>query len=312
MVNRTQAMHALPARTTGVGMYQHDVDQRRLAASLDKVVESAVNAVGVDLNVASPALLAHVAGLSGKTARAIVSARDAAPTGRFERVDELTKVKGIGPKAYEQAAGFLRVYDGAEPLDATAVHPESYGALRVAVERLGGGAALTQQPRTSTSAQLEELAAELGLGVPTLTDALEALQRSGADPRDDLLGVPPPPLLDARLTAAAAASSGRGGEGGGGGAPSLADIAVGDELLGIVKNVVDFGAFVDIGIGTDGLLHTSEMRRAASRGRRAAGAATTMQVGTQIRVQIKHVEIQDLKRKKARIGLALCAAEPGT
>jgi len=281
-------------KSLGVGMYQHDVDQRRLAGALEKVVESAVNAVGVDLNVASPTLLSHVVGLSAKTAGAIVAARSAEPGGRFERVEALTSVKGIGPKAYEQAAGFLRVYDGAEPLDATAVHPESYGALRVAVERLGG------VPTLEKGAQLGSLSAELGLGVPTLADALEALQRSGTDPRDDLLGVPPPPLLDAT-----GAAMGSGNAADGSGIPSLADLTVGHELLGVVKNIVDFGAFVDIGIGTDGLLHTSEMRRAKGR-----PSAVVMQVGTQIRVKIKQFEILDLKRKRARIGLALCE-EPG-
>lgn len=271
-------------------MYQHDVDQKRLAGALDKVVETAVNAVGVDLNVASPALLSHVAGLSATTAKAIVVARDGEASGRFERLDALTRVKGIGPKAYEQSAGFLRVYDGAEPLDATAVHPESYGALRIAVERLGGAVTLEAN-------QLAPLSKELGLGVPTLTDALEAMQRSGSDPRDDLLGVPPPSLLDAN-DAASTAGRAAGRE-----APSLAELAVGDELLGVVKNVVDFGAFVDIGIGTDGLLHSSEMR--AGQGR----AAAAMQVGTQLHVKVKQIEIQDLKRKKARIGLSIVVKE---
>lgn len=274
-------------KSLGVGMYQHDVDQKRLAGELDKVVESAVNAVGVDLNVASPALLTHVAGLTAKTAGAIVAARDSEPGGRFERVGALTAVKGIGPKAYEQAAGFLRVYDGADPLDATAIHPESYGALRIAVERLGG-------TLTLEAYQLESLSEELGLGVPTLADALEALQRSGADPRDDLLGVPPPALLDA-------SDAPTGGGGADGGAPSLVDLAVGDELMGVVKNIVDFGAFVDIGIGTDGLLHSSEMQKA----KLASRTPVAMQVGAQIRVTIKNIEIQDLKRKRARIGLAV-------
>ena len=263
-------------------MYQHDVDQKRLAGALDKVVESAVNAVGVDLNVASPTLLSRVAGLSLKTAQAIVAARDAANSGRLERVDALTKVKGVGPKAYEQCAGFLRVYGGAEPLDATAIHPESYGALRVAAERIGEAVALEPS-------QLSSLAADLGVGVPTLSDALEALRRSGSDPRDDLLGVPPPPLIDATDSSGARVQGG-----------NLVDLAVGDELLGVVKNVVDFGAFVDIGMGTDALLHSSEMRRGQGR------SAAVIQVGAQLRVVVRQVEIQDLKRKKARISLALC------
>ena len=269
-------------KALGVGMYQHDVDQKRLAGALDNVVESAVNAVGVDLNVASPSLLSRVAGLSLKTAQAIVTARDAAKSGRFERVDALTKVKGVGPKAYEQCAGFLRVYGGAEPLDATAIHPESYAALRVAAERIG-------EAVTPEASELSSLAADLGVGVPTLSDALEALRRSGSDPRDDLLGVPPPTLIDA---AESAAGRGHGG--------NLADLAVGDELLGVVKNVVDFGAFVDIGLGTDALLHSSEMRRGQGR------SAAVIQVGAQLRVVVRQVEIQDLQRKKARIALALC------
>lgn len=269
-------------KALGVGMYQHDVDQKRLAGALDKVVESAVNAVGVDLNVASPTLLSRVAGLSLKTAQAIVAARDAANSGRLERVDALTKVKGVGPKAYEQCAGFLRVYGGTEPLDATAIHPESYGALRVAAERIGEAVALEPS-------QLSSLAADLGVGVPTLSDALEALRRSGSDPRDDLLGVPPPRLIDAADSAVGRVQGG-----------NLVDLAVGDELLGVVKNVVDFGAFVDIGMGTDALLHSSEMRRGQGR------SAAVIQVGAQLRVVVRQVEIQDLKRKKARISLALC------
>ena len=277
-------------KSLGVGMYQHDVDQRRLADCLDKVVESAVNAVGVDLNVASAALLARIAGLNARTAQQIVEAREGeAGRGRFERVEELTTVKGVGPETYEQAAGFLRIYEGAEPLDATAVHPESYGALRLALERLGGAVAVEPS-------QLKSLSEELGLGVPTLADALEALQRSGSDPRDDLLGVPAPTLLDANEAVTAAA-----GRADGGATPSLADLEIGDELLGVVKNIVDFGAFVDIGIGTDGLLHSSEVRGAKGR------SAMAMQVGTQLRVKVKQIEIQDLKRKKARIGLGLIA-----
>lgn len=182
------------------------------------------------------------------------------------------------------------MYGGSEPLDGTAVHPESYAALRTAIERLG-------DVDDVQAKQLHAAAEELGLGVPTLADALEALKRRGVDPRDDLLGVPPPQLLSADPDENPAGS-----------ATTLADIGVGDELVGVVKNVVDFGAFVDIGVGTDGLLHRSEMHKAHRDARKAQrrDAPLALQVGQQLRVRVLKVDIEDLKRKKARIGLQIC------
>ena len=270
-------------KALGVGMYQHDVDQKVLAQELVRVVSGAVNAVGVDVNTASPSLLKHVSGLSSMVSEAIIAARDSKPGGRFDQIEDVLKVKGVGPKAYQQAAGFLRVYGGPEPFDSTEVHPESYAALRRGLERLGsswrGGV---------DASTLELVAAEVGLGQVTLKDALVSLGRDGRDPRDDLLGVPPPILLSASDSNLA------------GSAPrmTLGALKVGAELQGVIKNVVDFGAFVDLGIGADGLLHVSKFPRGPERDR-------TIMVGVRAAFTVTALEIQNLKAKKARISLEL-------
>lgn len=224
----------------GVGLYQHDVDQKRLAEALAGVVESVVNSVGVDLNTASPALLTYVAGIGPRLAERIVAYRDS--HGPFADRAALRDVPGLGPRAYEQAAGFLRIRGGRHPLDASAIHPESYAVAESLLRRAGlsldtppeaRGPALERLQRRQP---LERLAEELGTGPLTLGDILEQLVRPGRDPRADL----PPPILRRDVL-------------------SMDDLQPGMLLRGTVRNVVDFGAFVDIGVKQDGLLHRSRV-----------------------------------------------------
>jgi uncharacterized protein len=227
-------------RSIGVGMYQHDVDQKQLNQSLVGVVESVVNSVGVDLNTASPALLTHVAGIGQKLAEKIVAERDT--KGAFRNREALRKVPGLGPKAFEQSAGFLRVRGGDNPLDASAIHPESYPVARMLLQKAGLSVETPPADRRpvlqalTKSLPVEKLAGELGAGVPTLNDILEQLVRPGRDPRQDL----PAPLLRSDVL-------------------KMEDLAPGMRLKGTVRNVVDFGAFVDIGVKQDGLLHRSQI-----------------------------------------------------
>jgi len=226
-------------KSIGIGLYQHDVNQKALAQSLDGVVESVVNQVGVDVNTASPALLAHVSGIGPKLAERIVKYRD--ENGRFSHRRALTNVNGLGSKAFEQSAGFLRIRDGAEPLDASAIHPESYGVATAVLQRAGLSPQTPPEEREPALAKLEpsnQLADELNTGVPTLTDIFEQLVRPGRDPREDL----PPPILRSDVL-------------------SMADLQPGMQLNGTVRNVVDFGAFIDIGVKQDGLLHRSQIPR---------------------------------------------------
>ena len=222
----------------GVGLYQHDVDQTELTQSLDTVVESTVNSVGADLNTASPALLRHISGIGPKTASAIVAHRD--DQGRFSSRRALLDVSGIGPKTFEQAAGFLRIPRGADELDATPIHPESYGVARAVLDLIGlplGHPELPQMVREiRRDMDLDELARELNTGRPTLDDILQALLRPGRDPRDDLEG----PVLRSDVL-------------------SMKDLRPGMQLKGTIRNVVDFGAFVDIGVKRNGLIHISKM-----------------------------------------------------
>lgn len=256
-------------KALGVGLYQHDVDQKALAARLEEVVESAVNYVGVDLNTASAALLTYVAGLNSKTARAVVGHREA--KGPFRSRQELKQVKGLGPKAFEQAAGFLRIPDAEDPLDHTAIHPESYPAARQLIARFDGDggsplpevAARVREALRRDEASLEHLAAELGVGVPTLADIVEAMARPGRDPRDEL----PPPLLRADVL-------------------RLEDLQPGMWLKGTVRNVVDFGAFVDIGVKNDGLVHISELSD-----RYVKSPLDVVQVGDLVDVRVLSVDL---------------------
>jgi uncharacterized protein len=255
-------------KSIGVGMYQHDVDQSALAHALDGVVESVVNRVGVDLNTASPSLLTHVAGVGPKLAENIVTYRDA--NGPFKSRAALRKVTGLGPKAFEQAAGFMRIQNGTNPLDGSAIHPESYEIAEALLARAGLSASTPVEARKvaldalSAKTSLESLAKELNCGVPTLQDILEQLVRPGRDPRVDT----PAPILRSDVL-------------------KMEDLVTGMQLKGTVRNVVDFGAFVDLGVKQDGLLHRSQIP-----------TGTVLKVGDVIDVEILKIE-----NERGRIGL---------
>lgn len=224
-------------KSVGVGQYQHDVSQKRLSESLTFVVETAVNQVGVNVNTASASLLQYVAGLSKTVATNIVKKRE--EEGKFVNRTQLKKIPRLGAKTYEQAIGFLRVIDGKEPLDRTGIHPENYQAVKNLLSKLGftsadlGSEALKT---TLSSVDIKAIAAELEIGELTLKDILDALVRPERDPRDEL----PAPLLKKDVL-------------------KLEDLKAGMELQGTVRNVVDFGAFVDIGVKQDGLVHISKL-----------------------------------------------------
>ena len=256
-------------KSIGVGMYQHDVDQAHLASALRSVVESVVSNVGVDVNTASPALLTYVAGIGPKLAERIVAYRD--ENGPFSERQALLNVSGLGPRSYEQAAGFLRNRGGGNPLDSSAIHPESYAVAETVLDRAGLSPATPPAEREGALSELlrvnpvSQLAVELGTGVPTLTDIFEQLLRPGRDPREDL---PAPVLRSDVLT--------------------MDDLRSGLQLKGTVRNVIDFGAFVDIGVKHDGLLHRSKMP-----------PGTRLQVGDVINVKVLKVEPE-----RGRISLA--------
>jgi uncharacterized protein len=255
-------------KSIGVGLYQHDVDQTSLGHALDGVVESVVNNVGVDLNTASSALLTHVAGIGPKLASAIVAYRDT--NGEFKSRSELRKVSGLGPKAFEQSAGFMRIRNGVEPLDVSAIHPESYGIAHSVLGLAGINPATPLAERKVAMDlflernSLEKIAKELGCGVPTLKDILEQLVRPGRDPRDEAQT----PILRSDVL-------------------KMEDLGEGMELKGTVRNVVDFGAFVDIGVKQDGLLHRTQLP-----------FGTVLKVG-----DIIDVEILKIEQGRGRIGL---------
>lgn len=259
----------VPPQSIGVGQYQHDVDQRQLARSLEAVVEDAVNAVGVDLNTASAALLTHVAGLGPSLAQAIVAHRDA--TGAFPSRAALKKVAGLGPKAFQQCAGFLRV-QGTEPLDASAVHPEAYGIARRIVAACGrdlrslmGDSAVLKSVRAQDFVTDE-------FGLPTVRDILSELEKPGRDPR--------PGFVTATFAE---------------GVEDIKDLRPGMSLEGTVTNVAAFGAFVDIGVHQDGLVHVSQLAD-----RFVRDPHEVVKAGDVVRVRVTEV---DVARK--RIGLTM-------
>jgi protein Tex len=229
-------------KSIGVGMYQHDINQLALAKALDAVVESAVNSVGVDLNTASPALLTYVAGIGSKLAEKIADFRD--ENGKFAARVEIIKVPGLGIKAFEQAAGFVRVYGGNNPLDESAIHPESYPIAEkvLAVAGLSADTPLNERrigiEKLQNLISYEKLAVKFDCGIQTLRDICEQLVRPGRDPREAL----PTPILRSDVL-------------------SMDDLHEGMLLMGTVRNVVDFGAFVDIGVKQDGLIHNSRIPR---------------------------------------------------
>ncbi len=260
----------------GVGQYQHDVNQKALAGSLDGVVEAAVNHVGVDLNTASSALLSHVAGVSNAMAKNIVTWRDS--NGRFTNRRQLLEVPRLGPAAFTQCAGFMRIQGGQSPLDATPVHPESYALAEKILDKLGFSledlrdkAKLAQLAARRKNVEEKQLATELNAGLPTVHDILDALTSPGRDPRADL----PAPLTRQHIV-------------------KLSEIKIGSIMRGTVRNITDFGAFVDIGIKTAGLLHISQL------GRRVKHPLDVLSVGDVLNVKILSVD-----EKRGRIGLTL-------
>ncbi|TYB85741.1 Tex family protein [Oceaniovalibus sp. ACAM 378] len=218
----------------GVGQYQHDVDQRRLAQSLAAVVEDAVNAVGVDLNMASAPLLSHIAGLGPSLAQSIVAHRDT--NGAFATRKALLKVAGLGPKAFVQCAGFLRITDGTEPLDASSVHPEAYGVARKIVQACGRDIRAIMGDSSALTGLRAEQFVDDSFGLPTVRDILTELEKPGRDPR--------PTFKTATFAE---------------GVDSITDLKPGMSLEGTVTNVAAFGAFVDIGVHQDGLVHVSQL-----------------------------------------------------
>ena len=227
-------------KAIGVGQYQHDMPQKRLDEALAGVVEDCVNAVGVDLNTASPSLLQRVSGLNGTTAKNIVAYRE--ENGSFSQRRQLLKVPKLGPKAFEQCAGFLRVPESSNIMDNTGVHPESYGAAKELLKLCGYS---EEDVRNKNIGELqhrldkygtEQAALKLGIGIPTLKDIAKELMKPGRDPRDEL----PPPILRTDVM-------------------EMKDLKPGMILTGTVRNVIDFGAFVDIGVHQDGLVHISEI-----------------------------------------------------
>lgn len=257
-------------QSIGVGQYQHDVDQRRLTQALDGVVEDAVNAVGVELNIASAPLLARVAGLSASLAQAVVAHRDA--QGAFSNRRALLKVPGLGPKAYEQCAGFLRISESSEPLDATSVHPEAYEVARRIVAASGREIrALMKEPDTLRRLRPDDFV-DADFGLPTVRDIFDELEKPGRDPRPD--------FVTARFAE---------------GVDDIRDLRPGMILEGTVTNVAAFGAFVDIGVHQDGLVHVSQLAD-----RFVKDPHSVVKAGDVVKVRVTEV---DVVRK--RIGLSM-------
>ncbi|NEN84291.1 Tex family protein [Paenibacillus elgii] len=260
-------------KAIGVGQYQHDVTQKRLEESLKFVVESAVNHVGVDVNTASPSLLSYVSGVNSTLAKNIVKYRD--DNGKFTSRAQLQKVPRLGAKAFEQCVGFMRIADGSNPLDNTPIHPESYDVvdklfreLKLELSQLGSA----ELKAMLQSLEPEELATKLGVGVPTLRDILDSLQRPGRDPREEL----PAPIFRTDVL-------------------QIEDLKPGMELQGTVRNVIDFGAFVDIGIKNDGLVHISQLSDSYVK-----HPMDVVSVGDVVTVRVLNVDL-----KKGRVGLTM-------
>lgn len=260
-------------KSIGVGQYQHDVSQKKLDENLKAVVESAVNYVGVDVNTASPALLQYVSGISPTVAQNIVAYREA--EGRIRRREQLKEVPRLGSKTYEQCIGFLRILGGEHPLDNTPIHPESYPVVDRLLEWLGadyeliGTELLNEQLR---QLDFEEVAKAVNCGIPTLKDIVEALERPGRDPRETL----PPPIFQSDVL-------------------KIDDLSEGMKLKGTVRNVVDFGAFIDIGLKNDALVHISKMSE-----RFVRHPMEIVAVGDNVDVWVLHID-----RQRERVSLSM-------
>lgn len=260
-------------KAIGVGQYQHDVTPKRLEESLGAVVESAVNHVGVDVNTASPSLLAYVSGINATLAKNIVKYRE--ENGKFTKRNLLQKVPRLGPKAYEQSIGFLRITDGGNLLDSTPIHPESYKVVEKLLDTLGltQNSIGTRELKDKLQALDIEAAAELlEVGVPTLRDIIDSLLRPGRDPREEL----PPVIFRTDVL-------------------QIEDLKPGMELKGTVRNVIDFGAFVDIGIKNDGLVHISQLSD-----KFVKHPLDVVAVGDNVTVWVMNVDT-----KKGRVGLTM-------
>lgn len=264
----------IPPESIGVGMYQHDVSRKNLKKALDREVESVVNYVGVNLNTASEHLLKYISGLNARMARNIVEYRK--QVGLFKKREDLLKVKGIGNKAFEQAAGFCRIIDGEEPLDNTIVHPESYHIAREVLKEVGILPEEIIRKREELRGKLEEFDIEsfvkkAGFNPITVKEVVKALKNPGLDPRDEL---PKPILHDDVL--------------------SIEDLRPDMELEGTVRNVVDFGAFVDIGVKQDGLIHKTRM------GKNVCDPLEVLSVGQIVKVKVLSIDLE-----RERIALEL-------
>ncbi len=263
-------------KSIGVGQYQHDMNQKKLGEALGGVVEDCVNKVGVDLNTASASLLEYISGISKAVAKNIVAYRE--EHGRFDSRTQLLKVAKLGPKAYEQCAGFLRILDGKNPLDATSVHPESYDAAAKLLEKLGYTACdLKEGNLKGISKKIsgyDSLAKELSVGELTLMDIVKELEKPARDPREDM----PKPILRSDVL-------------------EMKDLTPGMVLKGTVRNVIDFGAFVDIGVHQDGLVHISQMTE-----RFIKHPLEAVSVGDIVEVKVMSV---DLKKQRIQLTMKL-------
>ena len=264
-------------KAIGVGQYQHDVNQKKLSESLTAVVEDSVNKVGVDVNTATPSLLSYVSGINNTIAKNIVKYRDV--NGKLKNRKELLKVPKLGKVAYEQCAGFLRIYDGDNPLEVTAVHPESYEATEKLLEKIGFNKndlkdkeKLEDLRNKLKNVNIGEMSKELDIGEMTLGDIIEELSRPGRDPREDM----PKPILRSDVL-------------------KLDDLKEGMVLTGTVRNVIDFGAFVDIGVKHDGLVHISEMSD-----KYIKNPSDVVSVGDIVKVKVIKID-----RERQKVGLSM-------
>ena len=262
-------------KSIGVGQYQHDVNQNRLDESLTGVVEDAVNSVGVDLNTATPSLLKYVSGVSKTVANNIVKYRD--ENGKIKTRKELLKVSKLGPAAYTQCAGFLRIPESKNPLDNTSVHPESYEVAEKILNNIGFKLDDLKTNLLEIRAKLStvvpaDVAKELNIGVPTVRDIIKELQKPGRDPREDM----PKPILRSDVL-------------------KMEDLKEGMILTGTVRNVIDFGAFVDIGVKNDGLVHISEMSD-----KYVKNPMDVVSVGDIVKVRVIKI---DLEKKKVSLSM---------
>ena len=262
-------------KSIGVGQYQHDMKQSRLDESLSGVVEDCVNAVGVDVNTASFSLLEHISGINAASAKNIVKYRE--ENGEFSSRSQILKVPRIGAKAYEQCAGFLRVSGSREPLDNTGIHPESYDKAKEILKKFGytakdAASGISGITKTAEAYGVKKLADEIGIGEPTVADIVKELEKPGRDIRDSL----PTPELRSDIL-------------------DMSDLTPSMVLDGVVRNVIDFGAFVDIGVHQDGLVHVSEICDKFIK-----HPSEKLSVGDKVKVRIKSIDLQ-----KKRIALSM-------